>query len=134
MTGLAFQLALIIKELKKLHTGQFDKETAFLYSELDEEIYMRLPDGYVNYMLEVHNVEIDPSTLVLLLKKAIYGLDQAAIQWWKKIKEVMATCDYYPSKSDPCLFIKKAADGEPSLLLSYMLLMEESLEHQMLSE
>jgi hypothetical protein len=24
----------------------------------------------------------------------------------------MATCDYYPSKSDPCLFIKKAADGE----------------------
>jgi hypothetical protein len=25
----------------------------------------------------------------------------------------MATCDYYPSKSDPFLFIKKAADGEP---------------------
>jgi hypothetical protein len=25
----------------------------------------------------------------------------------------MATCDNYPSKSDPCLFIKKAADGEP---------------------
>jgi hypothetical protein len=24
----------------------------------------------------------------------------------------MATCDYYPSKSDPCLFIKKAADGD----------------------
>jgi hypothetical protein len=25
----------------------------------------------------------------------------------------LATCDYYPSKSDPCIFIKKAADGEP---------------------
>jgi hypothetical protein len=26
----------------------------------------------------------------------------------------MATCDYNPSKSDPCLYIKKAADGEPN--------------------
>jgi hypothetical protein len=35
---------------------------------------MRLPDGYVNYMFEVHNIKIDPSTHVLLPKKAIYGL------------------------------------------------------------
>jgi Reverse transcriptase (RNA-dependent DNA polymerase) len=47
MTDLAFKLALIIKVLKKLHTGQFDIETAFLYSDFDDEIYMRLPDGYV---------------------------------------------------------------------------------------
>jgi Reverse transcriptase (RNA-dependent DNA polymerase) len=113
MTDLAFRLALIIKVLKKLRTVQFDIETAFLYSELDEAIYMRLPDGYVKYMLEVYNVQIDSSTQVLLLKKAIYGLVQAARQWWKKFKEIMATCDYYPSKSDPCLFIKKAPDGEP---------------------
>jgi hypothetical protein len=50
---------------------------------------------------------------VLLLKRAIYGLVQAVRQWWKKFKVVMATCDYYPSKSDPFLFIKKASDGEP---------------------
>jgi hypothetical protein len=67
MTDLAFRLALIIKVLKKLRTGQFDIETAFLYSELDEEIYMRLPYGYVKYMLEVHNVKIYPSKNVLLL-------------------------------------------------------------------
>jgi hypothetical protein len=35
---------------------------------------MRIPEGYVRYMLEVHNKVIDPSTHVLLLKKAIYGL------------------------------------------------------------
>jgi Reverse transcriptase (RNA-dependent DNA polymerase) len=45
--------------------------------------------------------------------KAIYGLVHAASQWWKKVKEVMATCDFCPSKSDPCHFIKKTADGEP---------------------
>jgi hypothetical protein len=64
-------------------------------------------------MLEVHNVKIDATTHVLLLKKSIYGLVQAARQWWKMFKEVMSTCDYFPSKSFPCLFIKKAADQEP---------------------
>jgi hypothetical protein len=46
-----------------------------------------IPEGYVRYMLEVHNTTIDPSTHVLLLKKAIYGLVQAVRQWWTKLKE-----------------------------------------------
>jgi hypothetical protein len=40
-------------------------------------------------------------------------LVQAARQWWKMYREGKAKWDYYPSKSDPCLFIKKAADGNP---------------------
>jgi hypothetical protein len=33
----------------------------------------------------------------------------------------MATCDYYLSKSDPCPFIKKVADGEPiSFVIIYV--------------
>jgi Reverse transcriptase (RNA-dependent DNA polymerase) len=90
MTDLAFRLVLIIRVLMKLRVGQFDIETAFLYSDIDEEIYMRIPEGYVRYMLEVHSKNIDPSTHVLLLKKAIYGLVQAASHWWKKFKESMA--------------------------------------------
>jgi Reverse transcriptase (RNA-dependent DNA polymerase) len=74
---------------------------------------MRIPEGYVRYMLEVHNKKIDPSTHVLLLKKAIYGLVQGSRQWWKKFKEAMAGCNYFPSIADPCLFIKKANGDEP---------------------
>jgi Reverse transcriptase (RNA-dependent DNA polymerase) len=44
MTDLALRLALIIKVLKKLRTGQFDIESTFFYSDIDEEIYMKLPD------------------------------------------------------------------------------------------
>jgi Reverse transcriptase (RNA-dependent DNA polymerase) len=50
---------------------------------------------------------------VLLLKKAIYGLVQAARQCWKKFKEAFAGCSYFPSKVDPCLFIKKANGDRP---------------------
>jgi len=72
-------------------------------------------------MKEVHNRDIDPITHVLRLKKAIYGLVQAARQWWKKFKEVMAGCNYYPSKADPCLFMKKVKDDEPmSFVIIYV--------------
>jgi Reverse transcriptase (RNA-dependent DNA polymerase) len=121
LTYLAFRLALIIHVLMKPRTGQFDIKTAFLYSELDEEMYMRIPEGYVRYMLEVHNKTIDPSTHVLLLKKVIYGLVQAARQCWKKRKEAMAGCKYFPSKADLCQFIKKSYVDEPlSLVIIYV--------------
>jgi Reverse transcriptase (RNA-dependent DNA polymerase) len=47
MTDLAFRLALIIQVLMKLRTGQFDMEIDFLYSDLDEKIYLKIPEGYV---------------------------------------------------------------------------------------
>lgn len=46
-----------------------DIKTAFLYGELDEEIYMEQPEGFVKKGQEGH---------VCRLKKAIYGLKQAS--------------------------------------------------------
>jgi Reverse transcriptase (RNA-dependent DNA polymerase) len=43
----------------------------------------------------------------LLLTKAIYGLVQAARQWWKKFKEVLLSLGYHASRADPCLFINR---------------------------
>jgi hypothetical protein len=82
---------------------------------------MRIPEGYDRYMLEVQNKTIDPSTHVLLLKKAIYGLVQASRQWWKKFIEATAGCNYFPSKADHCIFIKKANGDEPlSFVIIYV--------------
>ena len=46
-----------------------DIKTAFLYGELDEEIYMEQPEGFVKRGQE---------NMVCRLKKAIYGLKQAS--------------------------------------------------------
>jgi Reverse transcriptase (RNA-dependent DNA polymerase) len=73
---------------------------------------MQIPEGYVRYMKEVHKKIIYPTTHVLLLQMAIYGLVQAARQWWKQFKEVMTGCNYYPSKADPCVVMKKVKDDE----------------------
>ncbi|CAI7838291.1 unnamed protein product [Closterium sp. NIES-53] len=49
---------------------QMDVKTAFLYGVVDEEIYMKQPEGYD-----------DGSGRVFRLNKAIYGLKQAPMSW-----------------------------------------------------
>jgi hypothetical protein len=58
---------------------------------------MVIPEGYDRYVKEKHNKDINTDTHCLKVTKAIYGLVQAAIQWWKKFKEVLATIKFIPS-------------------------------------
>jgi hypothetical protein len=115
-----FRITLILKLLRKLDSEQFDIETAFLYGDLDEEIWMELPEGYSKYVKEKHNMIIDERTHCVLLKKALYGLVQAARQWWKKFKEVMASIRFYPSKADPCLFIRQNKGEQSTYVIIYV--------------
>jgi hypothetical protein len=57
--------------LENWHMSSVDVKTAFLYKELDEELYMEQPEGF-----KIPGKE----HLVLRLKCAIYGLRQAALQ------------------------------------------------------
>ena len=109
-----FHLVLALKVLFKLEAGQFDIETAFLYGDLEEELWMVLPEGYVEYYKDKYGIEINPEIHCVKLLKAIYGLVQAARQWWKKFKEVMETMNYIPSPADPCLFIRDNQDKSQS--------------------
>jgi hypothetical protein len=67
--------------IHKLSSGQFDVVTAFLYSELDEIIYMTFPDGYSQFLQEKYQLVYSSTDHCLLLEKALYGLFQAARQW-----------------------------------------------------
>jgi len=50
-----------------------DVRNAFLYGELDEEIYMEQPEGFCVPDLE---------HFVIRLKRALYGLKQAGLTQW----------------------------------------------------
>jgi hypothetical protein len=53
---------------------QFDMVTAFLEADVEEEIYMRQPEGF-------RHIDINGEERVCLLKKSLYGLRQEIIVW-----------------------------------------------------
>lgn len=81
---------------KKLKLAQFDVKSAFLYGELQEEIYMKQPDGHD-----------DGTGRVCKLLKSIYGLKQAPRCWNEKFREFLQSCDLKQMDSDPCLFVNE---------------------------
>jgi hypothetical protein len=118
-----FHTILVLKILLKLHAGQFDIETAFLYGNLEEEGWSYQMDTlttFKNYKLMVKQ-KITETSHCLEVKKAIYGLVQAVRQWWKKFISDILQIGYKPSQADPCLFFNEGRHGKAkSFIIIYV--------------
>ena len=88
-----------------------DVKTAFLHGDLEEEIYMKQPEGFKVKRKEDY---------VYRLKKSLYGLKQAPRQWYKKFESVMEEQGYKKTTSDHCVFMQKFSDGDFIILLLYV--------------
>ena len=93
---------LICKILWNLHACLINVETAFLHGDLANDIYIDCPEGIKN---------VNNSVDCLKLEKYIYGLVQAARQFFRKSKEVLLKLGFEMNKADPCLLIKKNEKG-----------------------
>uniref|UniRef100_A0A2N9I546 Integrase catalytic domain-containing protein n=1 Tax=Fagus sylvatica TaxID=28930 RepID=A0A2N9I546_FAGSY len=74
------RLVLGIVAAENLHLEQLDVKTAFLHGDLEEDIYMHQPQGFI-----VQGKE----NRVCKLRKSLYGLKQAPRQWFKKFDSFM---------------------------------------------
>ncbi|KAH9111206.1 hypothetical protein AeMF1_014215 [Aphanomyces euteiches] len=84
----------------ELETKQLDIKTAFLHGDLDEEIYMEQPDGYVREGSE---------SLVCRLQKSLYGLKQAPRQWHKKLHAFFLDLGFTQCYKDQCMYVRVCA-------------------------
>nr|AAM08562.1 Putative retroelement [Oryza sativa Japonica Group]AAM10749.1 Putative retroelement [Oryza sativa Japonica Group] len=89
---------------------QMDVKTAFLHGELEEDIYMEQPEGFV-----VPGKE----NLVCRLKKSLYGLKQSPRQWYKRFDSFMLSQKFRRSNYDSCVYLK-VVDGSAIYLLLYV--------------
>jgi hypothetical protein len=90
---------------------QMDVPVAFQQAELDEEVFMELPDGYREGL----------EHLVCKLRKALYGLKQGPRNWWLLISDfLVAQLGFKATVSDPCLFWKRSATGRLLLLFLFV--------------
>nr|GFA63175.1 hypothetical protein [Tanacetum cinerariifolium] len=91
---------------KNMVVYQMDVKTAFLNGNLQEDVYVSQPDGFV-----------DPDNLnhVYKLRKALYGLKQAPRAWYDMLSSFLLSQEFSKGSVDPTLFIRK--NGNDLLLV-----------------
>ena len=99
MESLRALVAMSVQRGMELH--QLDITTAFLNGTLEEEVFMRQPEGFV-----VEGQE----ELVCRLKRSLYGLKQSPRCWNSTLDDYLKQLEFMRSANDPCIYV--APDGE----------------------
>ena len=104
------RLVLGMVAVENLHLEQLDVKTTFLHGDLEEDLYMIQPEGFI-----VQGQE----NLVCKLRKSLYGLKQAPRQWYKKFDSFMHRIGFKRCEVDHCCYIK-FFDNSYIILLLYV--------------
>ncbi|SGZ15847.1 BQ5605_C029g10706 [Microbotryum silenes-dioicae] len=75
------------------HIIQADIDKAYLHGELEEELYMRVPEG----------IRL-PNNVCLKLHRSIYGLKQAGRVWNEMIHKTLVKLGYNCLRSEECVY------------------------------
>ncbi|CAL9020950.1 unnamed protein product [Prunus brigantina] len=94
-----------------MEVEQMDVKTTFLHRDLEEDIYMSQPQGFI---------EASKGNMVCRLKKSLYGIKQSPRQWYKHFDTYMLQIGYRRSESDCCVYSHVFKDGKIILLLLYV--------------
>ena len=84
-----------------LELEQMDVKTTFLHGDLEEEIYMKQPEGFIVK---------GKNELVCKLKKSLYGLKQSPRMWYQKFDTYILGLGFVRSKADHCVYSKQVGD------------------------
>ncbi|RVX02202.1 Retrovirus-related Pol polyprotein from transposon TNT 1-94 [Vitis vinifera] len=104
------RLVLGMVAAENLHLEQLDVKTAFLHGDLEEDLYMIQPEGFI-----VQGQE----NLVCKLRKILYDLKQAPRQWYKKFDNFMHRIGFKRCEADHCYYFK-SFDNSYIILLLYV--------------
>ncbi|KAK3007278.1 hypothetical protein RJ639_015826 [Escallonia herrerae] len=85
---------LAIASIKKWELHQLDVNNAFLHGDLEEEVYMKIPQGFSK----------QGENRVCRLQKSLYGLRQASRNWYHKFTQSLLVVGFIQSQSDHSLF------------------------------
>jgi hypothetical protein len=105
------RMVLVLSALLKLKSRQVDYTQAFPQAPLDDDVFMRIPQGWfydsVTERLKQHTD--DPRSVdrehFIKLKRNLYGVKQGARNWYLHLQKGLLGRGFVQSKIDPCLFI-----------------------------
>ena len=89
----SIRVVLAIASILKYTVHQMDVKTAFLNGDLNEDIYMNVPEG----------LNVRPG-LVCKLQKSLYGLKQSPRAWYEKLNSYLVSIQFKRCKSDNAIY------------------------------
>lgn len=101
-----FRILLVVASKLGKPVFQMDVRSAFLYGEIDENVYMTLPGNICNN-----------SKVVCKLNKSIYGLKKSPKCWNTKFNNLMIEEGFVRSENDYCLYTKFFKDSRLFVLI-----------------
>ncbi|CAI7762327.1 unnamed protein product [Closterium sp. NIES-54] len=109
MTTLRVLLHVAAQRDYELHSLDFS--TAFLQGSLHEEIWLLRPPGFIGSF---------PLGTQWSLRRPVYGLRQAPLEWHDTLRTTLATLGFAPSTADPSLFLRTDTSLPPFYVLVYV--------------
>ena len=105
----SLRLALALAARNNWHIHQMDFKSAFLQAELEEEVYITLPAGWIPEVADGQ---------VFRLRKALYGLKQSPRVWYEKLRAEFESIEVIASEANTALFILRGGkNGRDTVLL-----------------
>jgi hypothetical protein len=106
------RIMLALASIEDWYITGLDVRNAYLYGVLDEEIYMKQPEGF-KIKGQEHKV--------YRLKRALYGLKQAGLVWWRTLaKSMVEDLGFTPLLSDAGVYIYKGKKGNYVIAIVYV--------------
>ena len=93
----SFRLFMTICKYCRVILTHMDIRNAYLHAEVDEEIYMQQPEGFIDKEHPMH---------ICKLKKALYSMHQAGYNWHKLIDKVLCDIGMTQLEHDACVDLK----------------------------
>src|SRR5690606_37184236 len=112
-TTFRFLISLAIRE--NLNMRIMDVVTAYLYGPLDNDIYMKVPEG-----IELKSKDCSREQHCIKLDKALYGLKQSGRMWYNRLIEYLVKEGYKNDPISPCIFIKKFDNDGFVIIVMYV--------------
>ena len=110
----------------KLNVHQMDVTAAYHNGEIEESLFMEVPEGLKAALTAISKNHPELSSKAKLwlgqlgsgktirvcrVRKALYGLKQSGRQWFKKLDHELRRLGLKPTDADPCIYVRRSGDS-----------------------